>query len=133
MACAAFTAQHFAFPQLFPNPEKATDFFGNVVNISGIAVGFLATGQTLLCSLSDNFVVKILRKYNRFEAMLRFFTSAIVWCLTLALFSLLAYWINFQKYPLLFSTWFAVLFGAFFATIRILALFAKILHGSEPK
>lgn len=123
-------AHHLFCPQLFPNPGKATEFFGNVVNISGIAIGFLATGQTLLCSLNDNFVVKTLRKLGRFDSMLRFFTEAICWCLALALFSLVSYWVDFQTKPTLFSFWLGVLTGAFTATVRILALFSNVLHGN---
>ena len=131
LACATVAVHHFAWPQVFPDPAKTTEFFGNVVNISGIAVGFLATGQTLLCSLTDNFVVTTLKKYNRFEDMLRFFTGAICWCLSPCLFSLLTYWVDFQKHSILFSLWLGVFVGAFFSTTRILGLFSKILHGSK--
>lgn len=134
LACSSGAAHYLLCPQLFPNPEKATEFFGNVVNISGIAVGFLATGQALLCSLNENFVVKTLKKLGSFDNMLRFFTEAICWCLGLALFSLLSYWLDFQKWPTLFSLWLGVLIGAFAATVRILALFTDILHGTDrPK
>jgi hypothetical protein len=131
LACVTGVIHHYAWPQFYPDPEKATEFFGNVVNISGIAVGFLATGQTLLCSLNDNFVVQTLRKYDRFDGMLRFFTEAICWCLLLALFSLLTYWVNFKVHSLMFSVWLGLFVGAFSATTRILALFAKTLHGKK--
>lgn|SRR5665213_2219808 len=131
LAFSAGAVHHFAWPQLYPNPEKATEFFANIVDISGITVGFLATGQMLLCSLEDNFIVKILRKYNRFQGMLRFFTEAICWCLTLAVFSLLTYWIDFKEHSLLFSIWFGLLVGTFFATVRIIGFFAAILHGGK--
>lgn len=131
LAFSTVAVHYFLLPQLYPVPEEATDFFSNIINISGIAVGFLATGQTLLCSLSDNFVVKILRKYNRFEDTLRYFTEAICWCLALALFSLLSYWVDFKSHAILFSIWSGLFVGTFFATARILWLFAKILHGSE--
>jgi hypothetical protein len=59
--------------------------------------------------------------------------EAICRCLALALFSLLTYWVNFKEYSYLFSIWSGLFTGAFFATARILGLFAKILHGKEQK
>jgi hypothetical protein len=127
IACGtAFATHALGLRDLRP---ESNDLFGNVVNISGIAIGFLATGQALLCSLSDNFVVQTLRKLGRFEDMLRFFSSAIHWCLVLAIVSLLAYWIQFKDHPILFSAWLGVFAGAGVSTVRILILFNGVLHG----
>ncbi len=113
-------------------PKEANDLLSNTINLSGIAVGFLATGQALLCSLSDNFVVKILKEHKRFDHMLRYFTWAIFLCLLLALSSLAGYAIDvsavlIQK-PYLFSLWLGIFAAAATATLRVLILFSMILH-----
>jgi hypothetical protein len=120
---------YFVWPTAYP--VSAKELFSGVVDISGIAVGFLATGQVLLCSLTDNFVVKTLRKYGRFEDMLRYFTVAIYCCLFLALFSLASCWTDFKAYPPVFSIWLGACATTFGATLRILLLFRKVLHGGQ--
>ena len=130
-AVTVVLVHRFVWPQSYP--RSATELLNNVVSLSGIAVGFLATGQALLCSLSDNFVVQFLKKYSRFQDMLRFFSAAIRWCLCLALFSLAGYWVDFQKHAALFSVWLGLLSGASLTTMRVLLLFGRVLHGSTKE
>jgi hypothetical protein len=110
-------------------PANDKDLFSSVVNLSGIAVGFLATGQALLCSLSDNFVVVTLKKLRQFDSMLANFTIAIRACLFLAVYTLLSYLVPFQAEPVLFSVWLGFLVFAALTTLRVLWHLGSILHG----
>ena len=109
-------------------PTDANELFNGALNLSGVAVGFLATGQGLLCSLSDNFVVTQLKKLGLFERLLSSFTVAIRWCLLLALFSMLAFCIDFKPRPFFFSLWIGIFLGAGAASYRVIHMFGKILH-----
>jgi len=125
-----FAAQHYYAPTWVPKEMK--DLLSNTINLSGIAVGFLATGQALLCSLTDNFVVKALKEHNRFDHMLRYFTWAIFLCLLLALSSLAGYAVDIPEFltqkNYLFSIWLGIFAAATTATLRVLILFSMILH-----
>ena len=120
---------HF-FPKWVPAEMK--DLLANTITLSGVAVGFLATGQVLLCSLTDNFVVKSLRDCGRFEEMLHLFTWAIFFCLTLSLFSLLGYAFDLksllEQMPWLMSIWIGFWSATVAATIRVLVIFSMTLH-----
>lgn len=113
-------------------PKEINDLLSNTINLSGIAVGFLATGQGLLCSLSDNFVVKLLKQVGRFDEMLRFFTEAIFLCLLLAFTSLFGYSVEITPFltanPFVFSLWLGLFIAVAVATIRVLIFLAMILH-----
>ncbi|MCZ7636243.1 MAG: hypothetical protein M5U12_09535 [Verrucomicrobia bacterium] len=130
-AAALFGATHALWlPSTYP--PRGEDLISAVLDISGIAVGFLATGQALLCSMTDNFVVSTLRKHGRFNDMLRMFSVAIYWLLGLVIYSLLSFFADFQTHHVLFSLWIALLAGASVATLQILRLFHKILRVPSP-
>lgn len=130
VAITAVLIHLLSWPKAFPS-DHSTELFANVINIAGVAIGFLATGQSLLCSLTNNFVAETLRKHGRLSHMLRFFTRAIVWCLALVLASLCSYWLDFSKTHWLFSVWLGLFAGAATSTIRIVQLFTKVVHGSD--
>lgn len=130
IALMAGACHYFLWRAAYPK-DHAGELFTNVITLSGVAVGFLATGEALLCSLNDNFVVKTLRDCKRFDDMLRFFSKAIGWCFLLILLSLLSYWLDFQAHPMFFSVWLGFFGGSLVSTVRILRLFSKIVHGAK--
>lgn len=125
-ALAAFSLKFWVLPDL--KPAKLSDLLSTSANVAGVAVGFLATGQALLCSLANNSVIETLRKYGLFERMLSFFSSAILWCLCLLVFTTLSYWTDLDKVPWLFSIWCGNWAGALVSALRVIDLFKRILH-----
>lgn len=110
-------------------PDSDRDLFSNVVNLSGIAVGFLATGQALLFSLTDSFVVKTLKQLNQFDRMMENFTVAIRACLVVAVFTLGSYLWSFKTVPYLFSAWLGLVSYATLTSLRVLYHLGETLHG----
>lgn len=128
VAIAVFLLHYFAFRSFYPRQDS--DLYSNVINICGVAVGFLAAGQALLYSLPDNKVVATLNKLGRLNHLLRFFTAAIVWCMLAAIYTTLSYVVDFKVSPALFSIWLALVSGAVFSTIKVIALFSATIHGA---
>ncbi|MBX3747319.1 MAG: hypothetical protein KF833_18575 [Verrucomicrobiae bacterium] len=127
MAAGTFCWKLVFAPDLMP--ARLTDLMATSATVAGVAVGFLATGQALLCSLSSNAVVESLKRFGHFDRMLKFFTAAILWNLVLLVSTTLSYWIDMADAPGWFAVWTGLWVGSLVATWRVLDLFRRTLHG----
>lgn len=109
-------------------PAEEKELLGGVLSLLGAAVGFLATGQALLCSLQDNAVVKELRRLRFYQRTMVFFTRAIWWALVASVLSLVGLWIKFGTHRAWFAVWIGCAAGAAVAILRIILIFARVLH-----
>jgi hypothetical protein len=107
------------------------DIFGALISISAIAIGFMATIESILLSL-DNKIINQLKAAGAFNDLLSYIMSAINWSFFLAAFTTACLLIDFSKKAEWFSYAFA---GLVFITIvsaascyRIIRIFYKILH-----
>jgi hypothetical protein len=71
-------------------------------------VGFLATSQALVYSIQESYIVAQLRKLGLYSQVLRYFSSAIHWCLALALFGAASFFFDSGFNDVIFSVWFGV-------------------------
>ncbi|HMO64505.1 MAG TPA: hypothetical protein PKC18_07730 [Lacipirellulaceae bacterium] len=112
-------------------PANLEALLSDTVSIAGIAAGFLISGQTLLIGLTDNRVVRFLRDVGRFGDVLRYFSSALWWCVWLVAATLSLRFIGEPVPDLVFAAWVGLMAGAAGATIRILVVFQRILEAQS--
>lgn len=135
LGIAAAAAHYLFFRQACPDDGE---IFGNVTNVSGIAVGFLATAQGLLVSMSETHLVTQLKQLHQYKPLLRYFSRAIQLALVLCLGSLLLTVApvhevgvpRFAGVEWAFSLWIGWLAWTASASFRVIHLFGRVIHES---
>jgi type III secretory pathway component EscU len=119
----------------FVSRTALTGLFTAVVSVSAIAVGFLATAESILLSLESKRVMKFLKEANSFNALVDYMMSAIHLSFALAAFSAFALLVgpdaHLWWYKYAFALWLFVLSTASFSYYRIVSIFAKILRSPD--
>lgn len=129
-----FGSAHFwLWRSAFP---ASGDVISSVTNVSGIAVGFLATAQGLLISLSETQVVRDLKQLGVHSLLMKYFTTAIHSSLLLCLLSLVLSLdppspekpSPFFGQHWMFSLWIGLTVFTLAANYRVISLFSRVLH-----
>lgn len=108
-----------------------------VINVSAIAVGFLITAQSILVALDSREIVTRMKQYQLYADMLKYFSSAINFSLSLCLVSgLILLTDTYNKsvnnqiflHQILFYFWSYILSATVLSFLRIARIFANILR-----
>ncbi len=122
-----------AYQVLLPSTTK--DLFQAVINISAIAVGFLATAKSILLSIDQRRAIRFLKQAGGYSDLVKYLMEAVQWCFLTTIFS--AAWLllneNYSSdwYLYGFAIWFALAVLAALSCFRVIRLFSLILLSSE--
>jgi|ERR1700722_5793451 len=108
------------------------NLFTAVVSVSAIAVGFLATAESILFSLENKRVTKFLKDADGFKSLVDYLMNAIHLSFALAALSSLALLLEPRAglwwYRYAFATWLFILTAAALSYYRVVNIFARILR-----
>lgn len=113
-------------------PETLHEVFGAAVNVSAIAVGFLATAKSILISLDDKRVITHLKQTGKYSVFVNYLLRATQYSFALALLSGCALAVRlsssrpWQVY--VFAAWLFFLVASLLSYYRVIHVFAKILR-----
>ncbi|MHB9108550.1 MAG: hypothetical protein ACYDCO_15950 [Armatimonadota bacterium] len=86
IAVGSFLILQFAFHER-QFPETFKDLLGAAVNVSAISIGFLATAKSIVFSMEDRRIIRILKEANLYNVFIGYFMSAIHWSFLLSILS----------------------------------------------
>ena len=130
IALALYVASRGRIP--FSPPEALRDLFAAIINVSAIAVGFLATAKSILVSLEDKPIVRMLKDAGYYSDLVRYLMTATQLCFGLAIASALlvlldfktaAFWNHFA-----FGVWVFLTATAATACARVIRVFGRVLE-----
>lgn len=119
----------------FVSRDALPNLFTAVVGVSAIAVGFLATAQSILISLETRRAVKFLKEANGFSRLVNYMMAATHLSFVLAALSAFALLLDPKAprwwYHYAFSAWLLMLAWAGLAYYRIVSIFETILRSPD--
>ncbi|HEY1659952.1 MAG TPA: hypothetical protein VGG14_16485 [Candidatus Sulfotelmatobacter sp.] len=119
----------------FISRDALTNLFTAMVSVAAIAVGFLATAQSILFSLESKRVTQFLKDAGSFKALVDYMMEAIHLSFALAAISAFALLIDPKAhrwwYPFGFAAWLFVLSYAGLGYYRVVSIFAAILRSPD--
>lgn len=126
---------YFCFFRNYPLPVSLKDLLSAVTNLSGIAVGFLATAQSILFSLPKKYVIQQLKITGMYNRLINYFMSAIQWSFGLAVISAIGLLIDFTKsqswHPIALSLWLFFLVTTSLSYYRVIEVFTALLRAPD--
>lgn len=115
-----------------PAARNPTDLLAALVNVSAIAVGFLATAQSVLLSIEGRTVMKRLKEQGYDKRLFGYLSTSISLGFVLAVVSALALIVDFDVparwHQVAVAAWAALVVMSLMTWFRIARLFAKILR-----
>lgn len=114
-----------------PNDMDVTNLMGTIINVSGVAMAFLATIQTLLLSMRENYILKEIQSLGVEHLLNDYMMNAIHSCLIVLLVSGAGFLISWKPpgHPWMFAIWVGIVLYALAACYRIIYLFSRIAKG----
>ncbi|MBK5446845.1 hypothetical protein [Peribacillus sp. TH24] len=105
------------------------EIMSSAISLGSIAVGFLAAAITLLPSLSNNELVKNLKRMGAYEKLLKYIITSIFGLFGISFLSLFALFIDssFKYNQYFYYLWIFVLSFSLLSTFRVIRLFLKFL------
>jgi hypothetical protein len=113
------------------NEPALKDIFSSALNLSGIAVGFLATANAIVLSLDNKPIVTRLKELGAYTNLVKYLIVGIRWAFTLALASAAVLLYNqFTAVQRVYAiaAWLGIGVVCGLACFRIARLFASILN-----
>lgn len=114
-------------------PPVFTDLVGVSINVSGIAIAFIASAKAMLFSMPDNRLMKALKENRMDKVLMRYFMSAIIWGFILCLLGAGCYLADWKKPSdlaiLAFRIWVGLSVLCLALCLRIIRLFSMIITG----
>ena len=99
------------------------------VDVSAIAVGFIATAKSILIGAPDQWIVKKLREVGKFAPVMKYCMSAIWWCFASTVASGCCVYFDVGANDKAWvGAWFFVTGGAVFSCIRAIRIFGSVLR-----
>ena len=110
----------------------APQLFSAAINVSAIAIGFLATSQSILLTIPDSKLVSAMRKTQHFTRLVGFISSAIQYSFVLAILSAASLAIDFSAvttwHRWVLLLWTILAMTSVFAYYRVIGLLLKVLQ-----
>ncbi|MCY8110075.1 hypothetical protein MOF19_16470 [Bacillus spizizenii] len=107
------------------------DIMSSSISLGSIAVGFLAAAITLMPSLSNNELVKNLKRLGAYQKLLRYIIIAIIGLFGISFLSISGLFINSDACTLVKfvfgNFWIFVFVFAILSIVRVIHLFLKFL------
>jgi hypothetical protein len=119
----------------FVSRDALPNLFTAMVSVSAIAVGFLATAQSILFSLENKRVTQFLKDAGAFKSLVDYMMEAIHLSFVLAALSAFALLVDAKAHrwwcPFGFAIWLFILSFAGLAYYRVVSIFANILRSPD--
>jgi len=116
-------------------PEALANLFTTVVSVSAIAVGFLATAQSILFSIEDKRAIKFLKDAGKFGALINYMMSVVNLSFLLAAASAVGLLINWKEeskwHSYGFTLWVLLSGTAASSYYRVVSIFSAILRSTD--
>jgi len=116
-------------------PDTLTGLFTAVVSVSAIAVGFLATAQSILFSIEEKRAIRFLKDAGKFGTLISYMMAAVNLSFLLAAASavgLLVKWKVEAKWHIYgFTVWVLLLVTATLSYYRVVSIFSAILRSTD--
>jgi len=118
-------------------PEAFATLFSNTISLAGIAVGFLATAQSIMLSVGERRLLRQFRQIGYEKHLHQYFMDAIHSSFGLGIVSGLCLLADAKSEPSSFrqvtAVWLFVLCLAVLSYYRIVSLFMKVLSSPAAK
>jgi hypothetical protein len=125
----------FVSPEFPVKAEAAPSLFSAIISVSAIAVGFLATANSILLSIDNRPLIVKLKAVGHYTKLLQYLMWAAFWSFSLAGMSVVCFLADLRSpadwHRWLFSAWVFFILTATLACYRIVRLFAKILNAHD--
>lgn len=109
-------------------PSGFTSLLEASVNVSAIAVGFLAAAKAILLSAGDQQVIKALRAADQLKRLMRYFIAAIWWCLITTVLSAILLVVDLAIAPRwVLGIWMFLTGGSVAACVRVIWIYNSTL------
>ncbi len=126
-------------------PNLIKDIFSAGATLSSIATGFLATAISIILTITNSDIVKLLKSMRVYVKLINYFMEAIRWSFLVVIFSLIGLFIDFSTNQswhlflfnsfnlkihwqlLFFNIWIFFLITSLLCTYRVVNIFAIIL------
>ncbi|MBN1671194.1 MAG: hypothetical protein JXR37_09190 [Kiritimatiellae bacterium] len=113
-------------------PKTICDLLAAAINVSAISMGFLATAKSIIYSMEDRRIMRIVKDADYHVILIDYFMTAIRWSLALAIWSgvgLVIEWQAGSTWQRVFAAiWLMIVTTMGFACYRIMHIFAKLLR-----
>lgn len=107
------------------------EIMSSAISMGSIAVGFLAAAITLMPSMSNNELVKNLKRMGAYKKLLKYIITAIFALFGISLFSILGLFINTEHKSIVnivfYNIWIFLFVFSLLATYRVIRVFLKFL------
>jgi hypothetical protein len=131
LASAYFMLRH----ELSLPPDTVTNLFTAVVSVSAIAVGFLATAQSILFSIEEKRAIRFLKDAGKFGTLISYMMTAVNLSFLLAAASAVGLLINWKAAATwqigAFTVWTLLLGTAALSYYRVVSIFSAILRSTD--
>lgn len=112
-------------------PKSVKDLLTAALTIGSITIGFVATAKSILFSIEQKRIIRILKDVSKFKVLVRYLMAAIHWSFAWAALSGLGLLIDFES-PALWHTWIFSIWVWFTVTAcltyyRVIKMFSLIL------
>ena len=120
-----------------PLPADLNDLLSAIINVSAIAVGFLATAKSILISIQGSRIIRQFKSGGgaRYAQLIDYLMTAIYSCFALAALSTIGLLIDLKAQAigqtLAVSIWMMCLVYAGLTCQRVIAIFTEILKSSD--
>jgi hypothetical protein len=117
-------------------PADFTVLVAVSIEVAAIAIGFLATAQTILLSLEHRPMIRMLRASGDFDRLIVLSLRAIHWCFGVIVLSAAVLLIDMlqvsaQLLPYSIAFWSASILGGFVACFTVLRIFGIVLRDEK--
>jgi hypothetical protein len=119
-------------------PDNIKEIFAAVMNVFGVAIGFLATVKTVILGFNEQDIIKKLKKTGSYKKLLNYFLNAVQYSFALLAASTVGlslnfktnvvYGITFSWQPYFISIWWFLLATSTLKYYRAIDIFSTILR-----
>ncbi len=126
------TSCYLYFLRSYRLSNSLKDLFSAATTLSGIAIGFLATAESILFTIDQTRTIKRLKGAGVYKKLINYFTDAIKWSFVLATLSFVGLVIDFTNpqpwHYIVLSFWLFCFVTAGLSCYRVIDVFASLLR-----
>lgn len=132
VTCFVAGVVYYTLAPEFPvKADAAPSLFSAIISVAAIGVGFLATANSIILSIDNRQIIKDLKDVGYYSRLIDYLLAAVAWSSLLAILSIVCFLADLKApeswHRWMFTIWVGLMFGAGFACVRIVSVFAKIL------
>jgi len=122
---------YYIFFRKFPLSIRVKDLLMATVNISAIAVGFLAAAKSILLTIQGRKVIRQAKTAGLYQMLIDYMIWAIYSCFFLSIFSAIGLLLDLEHqqnwYHYAFAIWLFISINSLFSFCKVIRLLGRIL------